>query len=266
MSGQSRAVGRFGCGVNCTLDKKFVGKFTRLKVVRTLRRRNVEPRVLSKMDTNTLTTIFCTSNGRPCRVIRLFRRRSFGRLAAFSVGGRNLLGLSDFVSFLGDGLRSGAVRRLGVPAVVATASLSRKHVISFGGKGVTRELTTSYYVPVLFTPVHVGGACCMSKKVLVGLPIDPVHGRYRGIVTLGMSPLMTSRCDGGIMDVTLETCRFVFRTGALPRGKVTSLLVRSCKLRRCDGERLRETRRVFRGKCGATARLLSELLLRGKAV
>lgn len=252
--------------MNFTLDNNFVGNFTRLNTVRSLLRRSVGPGVLSKIDTKTLTKMFCTSNGRPRGILSCFTKRGFRSLAGLIVPGIKLFRLKRFVSFLGDGLGSGGLRRLRVPLVVATASLSRKHLMRFRGKSVTRHMTTSYYVPMLFTPIGVSNARCISKNLLVGLPISALHHVYRGIVTIGIDPLVTAGCGVGVIDVTLHSCGFVFHSGSFPRHRGTSLLVRPCGLRKCDGARLRGTRRVFVRKCGAAGSVLRHLLVSGNDV
>lgn len=235
-------------------------------MVRTLLRRSVGPSVVSKMDTKTLTKIFCTSNGRPRGILSCFSKRGFRSLAGLMVPGGKLFSLYRFVSFLHAGMGTGGLRRLRVPLVVATASLSRKHVIRFRHNSVTRQMTTSYYVPIVFTPMGVSKAGCMSNKLVVGLPISALHEIYSGMMTIGMDPVVTRSCGVGVIDVTVHSFRFVFHTGAFPRERGYSLLVRPCGLCKCDGARLRGTRRVFRRKCGATGKILGRLLIRGKGV
>lgn len=179
--------------------------FAHLGVLKALQEKGYEPDVISGVSAGALAGAFLASDYSPDEAMEIMSKNGFTDFASLIVPKNGLLSLSKMEKVLGKHLGEKRIEDLPKPFIVTVTNLlsGRPEYITKGD--LVPFVVASSSIPVLFSPVEIGGKYYVDGGLMDNLPIAPLEDCCDEIIAVSISPIQEIEELSGLIDVATRT-------------------------------------------------------------
>ena len=185
--------------------------FAHLGVIKALEEYGIRPSEISGTSAGAIAGAFLADGFTPDEIRELFLQKMnlnvFG-LNTFRLG---LISMKKIREFIEKNLRHTFFEELSMPFYVTATNFidGRQHIFHEGY--MLDAIIASCSIPVLFSPVIIGGIPFVDGGLSNNLPVEPFAHRENEIVSIYVNPLKNFRADDSVLEVIDRSVHISFK-------------------------------------------------------
>ncbi len=165
--------------------------FAHLGVLKALEEKGIKPGILAGTSAGSIVGVFIAAGKEPEEILELVKKNRFIDYARMTLPGTGFFTLDNFEKLMGRLLPVRNFADLNMPFYVSATNLYTGKVEYLNEGPLIPAVKASCAIPVLFSPVRLGGQLYADGGVLDNLPYAPLQGKCDRIIAVNVN-----QCDG----------------------------------------------------------------------
>ena len=179
--------------------------FAHLGVIDALNDNGIKPDIISGTSAGAIAGVFIASGKTPKEIRDLLKKGSFFKYTKIQFPKDGLMKLDGLKELLQKEIKVKKLEDLKIPLYVSISNLNTGE-IEYHNKGNLGELVmASASIPILFSPVGIGGSRYVDGGLLDNIPIEPIKNDCEQIIVSNISPIKHRKEIKNLIEITTRT-------------------------------------------------------------
>ncbi len=183
--------------------------FAHLGVLKALEEKGIKPDIVAGTSAGSIVGAFLAAGKRPEEILELVKKNRFIDYAKMTLPGSGFFTLDNFEKLMKRLLPAREFKDLKLPFYVSVTNLYAGRVEYINNGPLIPAVKASCAIPVLFSPVKLGGQLYVDGGVLDNLPVTPLKGRCDRIIAINVNLCDEVRRLGNIKGAGLRVFEIV---------------------------------------------------------
>jgi NTE family protein len=179
--------------------------FAHLGVIAALKEKGIQPDVISGTSVGAIVGAFIAGGKSPDEVMQIFKKGGFFKYTNLHIPKDGLLKLKGLQEVIQKEIPYKNIEELPLPFWLAVSNLNKGTVEYKNSGPLDRLVLASSSIPVLFSPVEVGGQMYVDGGLMDNLPVEPVKDDCEHIITVNISPINPREKITNLVQIALRT-------------------------------------------------------------
>lgn len=175
--------------------------FAHLGVLQALEEKGIKPDIISGVSAGAIIGAFICSGKTPLETMLILRNYKLTSLASFNFHTNGLLSLSKLRHLLEENIPEQTIEELKTPLYVAATNLQKGQIVYFHAGPLVKTIEASSSIPVIFAPIQLGNDLYVDGGLLDNIPIKPLEGKCRKIISVNISPMHKEEKIENMIDI-----------------------------------------------------------------
>lgn len=207
------------------LSGGFIKGFAHLGIVQALFEEGLKPNIISGVSAGALAGAFIADGYEPFKVVEIFQKQKFNQLTSLAMSVSGLLKMDEFVDFIKSHLSTNKIEKLKIPMVISASDLDHGISVQFRKGDLTKIISASCCMPILFSPVKIGGVNYVDGGVFKNLPVSPIREECRNVVAVNVSPINAAQYKKNVVSIGVRCYNYLFRANTVHDKEISDLLI-----------------------------------------
>lgn len=207
------------------LSGGFIKGFAHLGIVQALFEEGLKPNIISGVSAGALAGAFIADGYEPFKVVEIFQKQKFNQLTSLAMSVSGLLKMDEFVDFIKSHLSTNKIEKLKIPMVISASDLDHGISVQFREGDLTKIISASCCMPILFSPVKIGGVNYVDGGVFKNLPVSPIREECRNVVAVNVSPINAAQYKKNVVSIGVRCYNYLFRANTVHDKEISDLLI-----------------------------------------
>lgn len=155
----------------------------------------------------------------------LFSGREFSEFAQLQIPKSGLFDSKRFRYFLKRHLRTKNIEDLQVPMVIMATDLDNGVSHEFREGPIVEAVTASCSIPIIFSPVVVGGIHYVDGGLFHNFPVSIIREECERVIGVNVSPLVPQKYKQTIFHIAERSYHYMFRANTLEDRMMCDVLI-----------------------------------------
>lgn len=155
----------------------------------------------------------------------LFSGREFSEFAQLQIPKSGLFDSKRFRYFLKRHLRTKNIEDLQIPMVIVATDLDNGVSHEFRKGPIVDAVTASCSIPIIFSPVVVGGIHYVDGGLFHNFPVSIIREECERIIGVNVSPLIPQKYKQTIFHIAERSYHYMFRANTLEDRMMCDVLI-----------------------------------------
>lgn len=155
----------------------------------------------------------------------LFSGREFSEFAQLQIPKSGLFDSKRFRYFLKRHLRTKNIEDLQVPMVIMATDLDNGVSHEFRQGPIVEAVTASCSIPIIFSPVVVGGIHYVDGGLFHNFPVSIIREECERVIGVNVSPLVPQKYKQTIFHIAERSYHYMFRANTLEDRMMCDVLI-----------------------------------------
>lgn len=246
--------------IGYALSGGFIKGFAHLGVMQALQEHDIKPDIISGVSAGALAGAFYADGNEPYRVLDYFSGHKFQDLTKLVIPKTGLFSLVEFIDFLKTNLKAQKMEELKTPLIITATDLDHGRSMHFHKGSIAERVAASCCMPVMFTPVKIGGTHYVDGGLLMNLPVSTLRNECEKVVAVNVSPLMAEKYKMNIVSIAMRSYHFMFRANTFPERENCDLLIEPYNLEGYSNTELEKAEEIFGQGYNTASDILDQLM------
>lgn len=179
--------------------------FAHLGVLQALFEKGIKPDIISGVSSGAIIGAFIASGKTPMEVMVIMKSYKVTSLAGFNFHTNGLLSLSKLRHLLETHISEKNIEDLKTPLYIAATNLHQGNIVYFHSGPLIKTIEASSSIPILFAPVKLGNDLYVDGGLLDNIPVRPLEGKCRQLISVNISPMQRQEKIKNIIDIATRT-------------------------------------------------------------
>lgn len=163
--------------------------FAHLGVIKALHEKGIYPDVISGVSAGAITGAFIAAGKPPEQIMEIFKKGWFFRFTKTQIPVDGLFRLDGLKEVIEKEISTKNIEDLETPLFVGVSNLNTGTVEYINHGPLGDWVLASSSIPVLFSPVKIGGYHYSDGGILDNIPIEPIKNDCERIIVVNITPL-----------------------------------------------------------------------------
>lgn len=227
------------------LSGGFIKGFAHLGIMQALFEEGLKPDIISGVSAGALAGAFIADGYEPYKVVEIFQKQKFNQLTSFAMSVRGLLKMDEFVDFVGSHLSTNKIEELKIPLVISASDLDHGISVQFRKGDLTKCISASCCMPILFSPVRIGGVNYVDGGVFKNLPVSPIRSECKRVVAVNVSPINAAQYKKNVVSIGVRCYNYLFRANTVHDKEIADILIEAHNLDVFSNTELEKAGEIF---------------------
>lgn len=155
----------------------------------------------------------------------LFSGREFSEFAQLQIPKSGLFDSKRFRYFLKRHLRTKNIEDLQIPMVIMATDLDNGVSHEFREGPIVEAVTASCSIPIIFSPVVVGGIHYVDGGLFHNFPVSIIREECERVIGVNVSPLVPQKYKQTIFHIAERSYHYMFRANTLEDRMMCDVLI-----------------------------------------
>lgn len=231
--------------IGYALSGGFIKGFAHLGVMQALLEHDIKPDVISGVSAGALAGVFYADGNEPHKVVECFMKHKFTDLTSWARTTAGLLSLEDFMDFLNTNLKAKKLEDLQIPLIVTATDLDNGKSVQFRKGNISRIISASCCMPVLFAPICIDGTHYVDGGVFKNLPVSVIRNDCERVIAVNVSPIEAEDYKKNVINIAIRSYQFMFRSNTFYDRENCDLLIEPYGLSGYSNRELEKAEEIF---------------------
>lgn len=199
--------------------------FAHLGVAKALQEKGIRPDVISGVSAGSIAGAFLASGMDPDDIFKLLREQDFMKISTFKMSKQGFIRLDGLKNQLRIHIPYKNLEDLPVPLIVAVCNLNKARVEYISRGPLAEIILASSSIPVLFSPVKIGGQVYVDGGVLDNLPIKPVRKICDKVIAVNISPIHDTDKLDNLLQIATRVFHVSVDKSTIKSGRLADLYI-----------------------------------------
>ncbi len=163
--------------------------FAHLGVMQALYERGIYPDVIAGTSAGAFAGVFLADGSMPKDILGFFQNRVFKEFAEFTLPQTGFFKTTRFQSFLKEHLKATRFEDLKTPIRIVATDIAQGKSKVFSSGDLIPAVIASCSVPIVFTPVEIGGCYYLDGGLFKNFPVSAIKDDCETVIGINVSPL-----------------------------------------------------------------------------
>jgi NTE family protein len=163
--------------------------FAHLGMLHYFREQGIYPDIISGVSAGAIAGAFIASGKTPLETHKIVSRRGFLHYTKIQLPIDGFFRLDGLEELLRKEIKQQNIEDLDIPLVIGATNLNTGKMEYFTKGSLYKTVLASSSIPVLFPPVTINDAQYIDGGVLDNLPLQPIQGKCKFIITQNINPV-----------------------------------------------------------------------------
>ncbi|MDF9829838.1 patatin-like phospholipase family protein [Parabacteroides sp. PF5-6] len=155
----------------------------------------------------------------------LFTGKEFSEFAKIQIPKAGLFDNSRLMSFLRKHLHAKRIEDLEIPLVVIATDLDNGISHEFRSGSIVEAVTASCSVPIIFSPVEIGGIHYVDGGLFRNFPVTNIRAECEKVIGVNVSPLVAQKYKQTVFHIAERSYHYMFRANTTEDRLLCDLLI-----------------------------------------
>ena len=178
--------------------------FAHAGAIKALEENNVVPDIVSGVSAGSIVGGFYCDGFTPEETFEIFEKNKIFELVKVRFKKQGLLTTSGFRKVLKNNLRTKRIEDLHKPLVITATNIEEGITTYFTEGDLVDAIVASCSIPVLFTPVKIGGITYVDGGVTNNFPVEPIEAFCKKLIGIHINPQGPFNPEKGIIHLAMN--------------------------------------------------------------
>jgi len=232
--------------------------FAHLGVAKALYEKGFKPDIISGVSAGAIAGAFLASGMHPDDIFRLLKAQDFMKISQFKMSRQGFIRLEGLKKQIKIHIPFKNLEDLPIPLIVAVCNLNKARTEYLSSGPLADIIQASSSIPVLFSPVKMGGQVYVDGGVLDNLPIKPVRKICDKVIAVNISPIHDTDKLENMLQVAARVFHVSVDKSTIKSGKQADLYIEPPGMDHYDILRIRYAEELFHVAYKFTKDLISD--------
>lgn len=230
--------------------------FAHAGAIKALNEFGLKPDIVAGVSAGSVVAALYASGMAPEKMLEIFQDMKFSDFCALSVPKCGFFKLDGFKKFLAANIPHKTIEELPVPTVICATDIDNSRPAAFESGPLTECIAASCSMPIVFSPVKIGGVRYLDGGLLHNLPAWAIRERCKYLIGLNCSPMPRRRYGNSIMEMAHLSYNLTVKTNTVADMELCDLAVDMQEIASYKVFNLKQIRKVFRQGYAMTVKAL----------
>jgi NTE family protein len=199
--------------------------FAHLGVAKALKESGIAIDIISGVSAGAIAGSFLASGMDPDDIFHLLSQQDFMKITKFRLTKQGFIRLEGLKQQIRANIPFKNIEDLPTPLVVAACNLNKAKVVYFKKGPLADLVIASSSIPVLFSPVKIGGQIFVDGGVLDNLPVKPIRRYCEKVIAVNISPIHDTDKLDTLMQIATRVFHVSVDKSTIKSGKQADLYI-----------------------------------------
>lgn len=165
----------------------------------------IKPDIISGVSAGAIVGVFIASGKTPEETHKILTKGGFLKYTKIHLPIDGLLRLDGLKEIFIKEIPYKNIEELKIPLIIASTNLNTGKIEYFNKGHIHQIVLASSSIPILFSPVEINGFQYVDGGVLNNLPIEPLQGKCKKIITQNINPINQTSKLKNLIQVATRT-------------------------------------------------------------
>jgi NTE family protein len=234
--------------------------FAHVGVFKLLEECRMKPDIISGTSAGALAGCFYADGYTSEEIKHIFMGKEFSEFAKIQIPKDGLFDNSRLTAFIRKHLHAKRIEDLEIPLAIIATDLDRGVSHEFRNGSIAEAVTASCSVPIIFSPVEIGGIHYVDGGLFRNFPVTNIREECEKIIGVNVSPLVTQKYKHTIFHIAERSYHYMFRANTTEDRQLCDLLIETEEFDEYKMFDLENTDEIIRIGYGAAIRAFQNLV------
>jgi NTE family protein len=204
--------------------------FAHLGALKFLNEFGIKPEIISGTSAGSIMGALYADGYSPEEILDMFEGKEFSEFAQLQLPKAGIFDSSRFHKFLKKHFRSKRIEDLSIPLVIVATDLDNGKSVEFSSGSIADAVTASCTIPILFSPLEIGGVHYVDGGVFKNFPVSNIRDKCEKLIGVNVSPLVSHEYKQTILNIAERSYHYLFRANTLEDRELCDILVEPVNL------------------------------------
>lgn len=199
--------------------------FAHVGVFRLLEECNIRPDIISGTSAGAMAGCLYADGYSSEEIKHIFMGKEFSEFAKIQIPKAGLFDNSRLTTFLKKHLHAKRIEDLDIPMVIVATDLDHGVSHEFRSGSIAEAVTASCSVPIIFSPVEIGGVHYVDGGLFRNFPVTNIREECEKIIGVNVSPLIPQRYKQTIFYIAERSYHYMFRSNTTEDRLLCDILI-----------------------------------------
>lgn len=234
--------------------------FAHIGVLLAFDRFGIKPDVIAGVSAGSIATALYCSGLSPLDIFKCFvDANKFSDFCEWTLPRDGILKLDRFASMLESWLPVKYIEQTPVPSVICATDMDRGVPVAWTSGEIVPRVVASCSIPIVFSPVRIGGVNYVDGGVLRNLPAWAIRNRCKTLIGSNVSTFNAdARYKKSIISIAMRSFYLMSRSNSAQDARLCDYVIQSPGLARFGTFELSAMRRIMRHGYDCACRILEK--------
>lgn len=203
--------------------------FAHIGAFKLLEECNLKPDIIAGTSAGALMGALFADGYSADEIKELFTGREFSEFAQIQLPKAGLFDSKRFKYFLRRHLRAKTFEELSIPLIVIATDLDHGESHEFKSGSLVEAITASCSVPIIFSPVMIGGVHYVDGGLFRNFPVSVIRKDCDTVIGVNVSPQMPQKYKQTIFYIAERSYHYLFHANTLEDREMCDVLIETKK-------------------------------------
>lgn len=231
--------------------------FAHIGVAKALYEKGIRPDIISGVSAGAIAGAFLASGMNPDDIFRLLKEQDFMKISTFKMSKQGFIRLDGLKEQIKIHIPQKNLEDLPTPLIVAVCNLNKARTEYISSGPLAEIVLASSSIPILFSPVKMGGQVYVDGGILDNLPIKPVRKICNKVIAVNISPIHDTDKLNNMLQIATRVFHVSVDKSTIKSGKLADLYIEPPGVDHYDILRVKFAEELFQIAYDYTKELIS---------